>query len=159
MYSFRYGGRRAFGREISGIFTRKTVRRATYLNHAPPLREPADLAQHDILLSDDYQAKRQWQLQSAKEQISVNLQPVLCSNNNPTLAMSAVAAHGIALLPDVVGASYCQLGLLQALLPEWHAKSAPVYLVFPQRAAMPRKYRAFIDFIVPALQAILSAQP
>lgn len=127
-----------------------------YIKRAPQLRNPADLAAHDALISDERQISRQWQLTRAQEKITVNVKPVLCSNDNPTLAMSAVAGHGIALLPHFVGESYCRLGLLQPLLAEWREASVPLYLVFPHRAAMPRKYRAFIDFIQPALQARLS---
>lgn len=153
--SGKVGDERLVGK-LLGYSLDKLYAAPAYLNQAPPLREPADLAQHDILLSDDYQATRQWQLRNAQEHITVDLQTVLCSNNNPTLAMSAVAAHGIALLPEIVGDSYCRLGLLQALLPEWYEKPTPIYLVFPHRAAMPRKYRVFIDFIEPALRAHLA---
>ena len=148
------GDERLVGK-LLGYSLEKLYAAPAYLNQAPLLRGPSDLAQHDILLGDDYQATRQWQMRSLNEVITVDLQPILCSNNNPTLATSAVAGHGIALLPDLVGEHYCRLGLLQALLPEWHGQPTPVYLVFPHRAAMPRKYRAFIDFIQPALQASL----
>lgn len=151
----KVGDERLVGK-LLGYSLDKLYAAPAYLDKAPPLREPSDLARHDILLSDDYQATRQWQMRTSSERVTVDLQPVLCSNNNPTLAMSAVAGYGIALLPEFVGDSYCQLGLLQALLPEWYEKPTPVYLVFPHRAAMPRKYRALIDFIQPALQARLS---
>ena len=153
--SGKVGDERLVGR-LLGHSLDKLYAAPAYLNKAPPLRSPIDLAQHDILLSDDYQATRQWQLRNGHSSITVDLLPVLCSNNNPTLAMSAVAGYGIALLPEIVGDSYCRLGLLQALLPEWYEKPTPVYLVFAHRATMPRKYRAFIDFIQPPLQAHLA---
>lgn len=149
------GDERLVGK-LLGYSLNKLFAAPAYLNQAPPLRSPADLAEHDILLSDEDQAAQQWQLRRAQERVTINLRPVLCSNNNPTLAMSAVAAHGIALLPEIVGESYCRLGLLQALLPDWYDKPTPIYLVFPHRTAMPRKYRVFIDFIEPALRTQLA---
>ncbi len=153
--SGRVGDERLIGK-LLGYSREKLYAAPSYLNQSSPLRAPADLAQHDILISDDYQATRQWQMRNGIDSITVDLVPVLCSNNNPTLAMSAVAGHGIALLPEIVGESYRRLGLLQVLLPEWYEKSTPVYLIFPHRATMPRKYRVFIDFIQPALQAHLA---
>ena len=35
-----------------------------------------------------------------------------------------------------------------ALLPEWQQPRVPIYLLFPERRLMPRKLRAFIDFLV-----------
>ncbi|MBM5574226.1 LysR family transcriptional regulator [Deefgea sp. CFH1-16] len=150
------GDERLVGR-LAGHSLEKLYASPHYLQQAPQLHSPADLTHHDILINDEYQTTRQWQMQSAGAKFTVDLQPVLCSNNNPTLAMSAVAGHGIALLPDIVGESYCRLGLLQAVLPQWYEKPTPIYLVYPQRSAMPKKYRAFIDFILPELKARLSS--
>lgn len=149
------GDERLVGR-LLGYATNNLFAAPAYIKRAPPLCSPADLAAHDALISDERQISRQWRLTREQEQMTVTVKPVLCSNDNPTLAMSAVAGHGIALLPHFVGESYCQLGLLQPLLADWHEATVPLYLVFPHRATMPRKYRAFIDFIQPALQARLS---
>ena len=39
-------------------------------------------------------------------------------------------------------------GELVILLPEWQHPRVPIYLLFPERRLMPRKLRAFIDFMI-----------
>ena len=127
-----------------------------YLASAPPLTHPDQLLQHTTLINDDYQHSRAWRLLNGEQELTAPLQPILCSDTNPTLAVSAICGYGIALLPQFVGQTYCELGLLEPLLPEWHANPTPVYLVYPFRASVPRKYRVFIDFIVEALRERLA---
>ncbi|QLI80150.1 LysR family transcriptional regulator [Chitinibacter fontanus] len=129
-----------------------------YLASAPPLNHPEDLIHHATLINDDYQYSRQWLLMNGQEEYRAALKPVLCSDTNPTLAVSAINGYGVALLPQFVGETYCKLGLLEAILPQWHANPIPVFLVYPYRSSMPRKYRIFIDFIVEALRPRLAAQ-
>ncbi|WP_348944829.1 LysR family transcriptional regulator [Chitinibacter sp. FCG-7] len=151
----RVGDERLVAKEL-GFAQDRLYAAPGYLADAPPLHHPADLIHHATLINDDYQHSRQWHLFNNQDEVRAALQPVLCSDTNPTLAVSAINGHGIALLPQFVGETYCKLGLLQAVLSEWHANPTPVYLVYPYRSSIPRKYRVFIDFIVNALSQRLS---
>ncbi|WP_410497842.1 LysR substrate-binding domain-containing protein [Chitinibacter sp. S2-10] len=152
----RVGDERLVAKTL-GFAQDKLFASPAYLARAPRLDHPDDLIKHATLINDDYQDSRQWLLQCGNEEVRAALKPILCSDTNPTLAVSAINGHGIALLPQFVGETYCQLGLLQPVLSEWHANPIPVYLVYPYRSTIPRKYRVFIDFIVEALRARLAA--
>lgn len=130
---------------------------SAYLAQHPPVQEPADLQQHQVLINDDYQHNRLWQLYRGSEATAVPLRAQFCSDNNPTLAMAAIASHGICQLPHFVGERYRQLGLLQPVLPDWHGHFSPVFLVHPYRQPLPRKCRVFIDYMLPRLRAQLYA--
>ncbi|MBE9608348.1 LysR family transcriptional regulator [Chitinilyticum piscinae] len=139
----------------AGFSMERLYASVSYLAQHPPLTRPQDLAQHHVLINDDFQYNRLWTLYRGEEEITVPLTAQLCSDNNPTLAMAAIAGHGICQLPHFVGERYRQLGLLQPVLPDWHGHFSPIYLVHPFRQPLPRKYRVFIDELLPRLRAAL----
>ena len=55
---------------------------------------------------------------------------------------------GLASLPAMLCHDELANGTLVSLLPEWQQPRVPIYLLFPERRLMPRKLRAFIDFLV-----------
>ncbi|MFM5853585.1 LysR substrate-binding domain-containing protein, partial [Aeromonas veronii] len=69
--------------------------------------------------------------------------------NNITCAREAAKAGlGLASLPAMLCHDELANGTLVSLLPEWQQPRVPIYLLFPERRLMPRKLRAFIDFLV-----------
>ncbi|XZG70690.1 LysR family transcriptional regulator [Chitinibacteraceae bacterium HSL-7] len=147
----RIGDERLVAR-LLGYAQDKLFAAPSYLNSHPPLSHPDQLLAHDTLINDDYQHSRAWVLTGPSGFCTAPLNPVLCSDTNPTLAVAAIDGHGIALIPQFVGETYCRHGLLHAVLPLWFANRVPVYLVYPQRTNLPRKYREFIEFIEPAIR-------
>ncbi|WP_051304505.1 LysR family transcriptional regulator [Chitinilyticum litopenaei] len=128
-----------------------------YLARHPAIGSPAVLQQHRVLINDDFQHNPLWTLYRGGEAVAVPLDVRFCSDNNPALAMTAIAGHGVCQLPHFVGERYRQLGLLQAVLPDWHGHFSPIYLVHPYRRPLPRKSRLLIDFLLPRLRTQLYA--
>ncbi|QLG87943.1 LysR family transcriptional regulator [Chitinibacter bivalviorum] len=153
----RVGDERLVAKEL-GYAHDKLFAAPSYLAQAPALNHPSDLIHHASLINDDYQYTRQWHLVNGSEEVKAALNPLLCSDTNPTLAISAINGYGIALLPQFVGETYCKFGLLEPILSDWSANPTPVFLVYPFRSAMPRKHRVFIDFIVEALRERLTSK-
>ncbi|MGL5322151.1 MAG: LysR substrate-binding domain-containing protein, partial [Aeromonas veronii] len=58
------------------------------------------------------------------------------------------AGLGLASLPAMLCQDELASGELVILLPEWQQPRVPIYLLFPERQLMPRKLRAFIDFMI-----------
>ncbi|WP_373975175.1 LysR family transcriptional regulator [Chitinibacter sp. SCUT-21] len=151
----RVGDERLVAKDL-GFAHDKLFAAPSYLAGRPAINHPSDLLAHATLINDDYQHSRQWLMMNGQDEYRAALNPVLCSDTNPTLAVSAITGYGIALLPQFVGETYCKLGLLQPILPQWHANPTPIFLVYPYRANMPRKYRVFIDFVMEQLRPRLA---
>ncbi|MEC5205817.1 LysR family transcriptional activator of dmlA [Vogesella perlucida] len=69
-----------------------------------------------------------------------------------------VAGYGISVLPHYMAAPACRRGELQRVLPDWRGERWPVFLVYPYRQPMPRKYTVLIDFLLPRIAAALADQ-
>ena len=69
-----------------------------------------------------------------------------------------VAGYGISVLPHYMAAPACRRGELLRVLPDWRGERWPVFLVYPYRQPMPRKYTVLIDFLLPRIAAALADQ-
>lgn len=63
-----------------------------------------------------------------------------------------VAGLGIALKSQVDVAADLRDGVLDHILPEWHAGDTPIVALFPDRVTMPHKTRVFLDAMLAALR-------
>jgi LysR family transcriptional regulator AphB len=64
-----------------------------------------------------------------------------------------VAGLGIALLPEVLTASYLRDGYLVEVLPEHCVKGLDLYLVYLSRRQLPRAVSVFIEFAMTKMVA------
>ncbi|MBM2883029.1 LysR family transcriptional regulator [Chromobacterium amazonense] len=129
-----------------------------YLAKAPPLAEPEDLARHRILLDTSrpkLRATPEWLLEKDGVQKQIGIQPVFSSHQYAPLLSGAIAGSGIALLPSYVASEHLKSGRLVPVLPGWSHDCWPVFLVYPYRHPLPRKYEAFIQYVVPRMRALL----
>ena len=130
-----------------------------YLANAPRLTQPEDLG-HQRLLCNRYNPHGQeWQLAKDGEQRTIPLRPTLTCDQYASLVSAVTAAQGVALLPHYVAQQYLVNGQMQEVLPGWRAGSWPVYLVFPYRQPLPRKYDVLIQHVTPRLRAMLAGAP
>lgn len=130
-----------------------------YLAKAPPLNSPDDLCRHRILLNSHHVYGREWRLEKDGELKSITTRPMLVCDQYASLISGLIAGHGVALLPHYVASHYLDSGHLVRVLPGWQGGSWPVYLVFPYRQPLPKKYEAFIQHVTPRLRAVLEERP
>lgn len=79
--------------------------------------------------------------------------PVRFCANDPEAELDAVlAGMGIGLIDSINAAADLRAGRLRPLLPQHRSEHLGFYIYYPQRDAMPRRVRAFIDFMVQRLQ-------
>ncbi|OHX14083.1 LysR family transcriptional regulator [Chromobacterium sphagni] len=131
-----------------------------YLAKAPPLKTPEDLSHHRILLDTSRPKLRdapEWLLEKDGVQKQVRIQPVLSSHQYAPLLSGAIAGSGIALLPHYVAIEHLKSGRLTPVLPGWSHDCWPVFLVYPYRHPLPRKYEAFIQHVVPRMRSLLES--
>ncbi|MGR3464507.1 LysR family transcriptional regulator [Limimaricola sp.] len=118
-----------------------------YLDHAPPVAEPADLKAHRIL---QYGAARRpsWSfLRAGGRQDSVSLNAAFNSSDGSLLLTAAKRGLGIARLPSFLAAEDLRAGALLQVLPDYATPSVPISALYPATRYQPRRTRALIDFI------------
>jgi len=121
--------------------------------HGEP-RVPADLRAHECLRGYANETASTWLLTRDGTQERIVVEGRVTANNMGLLSDFVSLGMGIAPLP-VYAATQGRISRdhsLRRVLPEWSAAPMPLYAVFPSRI-MPAKTRAFMDFIVPRLEA------
>lgn len=135
------------GTRVGGDVRRVVVASPHYLAPRPPISEPADLADHDIIAFANF-GLDSWSFAPASGNIprSVQFAPRLTVNSVRAAMASAIAGRGLTRLYSYHVAEAVAAGRLRVVLADAEFPSLPVHLLTPKgRASMP-KVRAFIDF-------------
>lgn len=114
------------------------------------LNTPADLAQHRVLAYSLLSTGDAWTLSqksTPQERQTIDVRPVMRSNNGDTCTRAAVAGQGIVLQPDFMVQPFLNSGELIELLPDWQSEESGIYAVYPSRRHLPAKVRLMIDFL------------
>lgn len=123
-----------------------------YLNAAPRLRSPADLSVHDCLLFPYPGYRSLWRFRARNgETTVVPVHGAVTISNALALLSAARDGLGPVLLPDWLVGQDLQRGTLVDPFPKLEATATDfdtaAWLLYPSRAYVPRKVRAFIDFL------------
>ena len=125
-----------------------------YLARHPAIREPADLAKHQIISMTTF-GLDSWSFpprQGSAVPRTVQFAPRLVVNTVRAAIASVTEGHGVTRLFSYHIADEIRDGRLQLLLSKDEDKPLPVHLLVPQgRLAVP-KVRAFVDFATPRLK-------
>lgn len=73
--------------------------------------------------------------------------PLVCSNGD-VLLQAARAGHGVVLEPDFILHDAIRAGDLQQILTDFVWREIGVWAVWPSSRMLPRRVRAFVDFLV-----------
>lgn len=106
-----------------------------------------DLAQHDLLLGTDARSgpERQWRLYGGG---SVPVRGRLATNDLMVRRVGAVRGGGIAMLPHLAVVRDIEAGALEPVLPGVLGFEGAAWVVYPEKAFLQAKVRAFIDHMV-----------
>ncbi|GAB5994303.1 LysR family transcriptional regulator [Aeromonas enteropelogenes] len=119
-----------------------------YLARSPAIARPEDLLRHErVAVSSGFLASH-WCFEQDGREVLVDPPSRFRVNNITCAREAAKAGLGVASLPAMLCLEELECGELVSLLPEWQQPRVPIYLLFPERRLMPRKLRAFIDFMV-----------
>jgi DNA-binding transcriptional LysR family regulator len=125
-----------------------------YLARHPPIIDPQDVDLHPMLIPDPALERKVWTFQTVREdgsRESVSLRPKRGSigSPNPEVMIAAARGHcGIAGALSLNVFEDLRTGTLRRVLPGWSAESFRIYAAMPSRSHMPRRVRAFVDFLV-----------
>jgi DNA-binding transcriptional LysR family regulator len=143
----------------SGLIARKlldtrilTVAAPAYLASHPPLRAPADIAQHDAILFRDPQSGRPftWEFHRGGKTVEVPVDGRLVLDD-PSAALAACEA-GLGLFQSFeLGLQpWLSSGRLVTVLDDWTEERFPLHAYYASRRQLPGKVRALLDFIAPS---------
>jgi DNA-binding transcriptional LysR family regulator len=127
-----------------------------YLQGAPALLAPAQLAEHQTLDYGGELERNFWDLVGpAGETVRAELKARMVCHDFMVLRCAVLAGLGIARLPESVVREDLKTGKLARVLPQWNSPQGIVHVVFPSRRGMLPAVRAFIDFLAERLPGTL----
>jgi len=125
-----------------------------YLASHPHIKEPTDLAKHQIV-AFSHLGLDHWNFTPAKGSSiprTVKFTPRCIVNTVRAAAASAIAGSGLTRLYSYQVAKYVSDGRLQVVLADAEYPPMPVHLLTPQGRLSVPKVRAFVDFTAPRLR-------
>ncbi len=110
-------------------------------------KRPQDLKEH-VALHYAYAPVTTWTFKDRNDrEEKVKLPVKMVANNGDFLQEMALAGHGLAALPTFIAAENIRSGKLVTLLNDYQLPTLNAFLVYPQTRHLPRRVRAFIDFL------------
>ncbi|MBN2872565.1 MAG: LysR family transcriptional regulator [Halothiobacillaceae bacterium] len=126
-----------------------------YLQGAPALRHPDDLAEHDCVQFGSL-GREEWSLSDSTGRLRVPMDGRVVVNDFSVVREMILAGDGIGLLPTYDCRAEVESGRLVRVLPDWHARADLIHLVYPWQRFVPPKLRAFIDIAAEELKGWLA---
>jgi DNA-binding transcriptional LysR family regulator len=121
---------------------------AAYLREAGEPASPRELPQHRcIVLRESDETFGTWHLRSGSRTETVKVRGPLSTNDGDSALSWALAGHGILTRSEWDVAPYLRSGRLRQVLSDWALPPADIFLVFPTKANLSAKTRAFVDFM------------
>jgi DNA-binding transcriptional LysR family regulator len=119
-----------------------------YLDKHGPLRQLAELADHNCVRHVLYPYENEWRFIDSKGvPASVRVAGNLISNSGETLRTAALQGVGICLAAGFLIADDLGAGRLVRLLPEYRPVELSMTAVYPHRHHLSAKVRSFIDLL------------
>jgi len=114
-----------------------------YLKVTGEPSHPSELARHDCI---GFPKTGKWTLHRDAESIEVDVGGRFLVNSIGMFRRLATLDLGVVLLPEEIAAEDVAAGKLRRVLPQWQAKSTPVYALTETRL-LPAKTQRFIEFL------------
>jgi DNA-binding transcriptional LysR family regulator len=139
-----------------GETRRRIVASPAYLaEHGTP-RTAADLERHNCLGFTFRRAAAVWPLQSGGRLVDREVHGTMRANNGETVRHMALLGLGLARLGEFHARADLEAGRLVPVLDDAIADTEAVHALYLGRDRMPRRVRAFLDFMTPRLRAVLA---
>lgn len=125
-----------------------------YLARHPPISRPEDVDLHTMLVPDLALERKTWTFHSTREdgtRDSFAQRPRRGAIGSPNLEVMIAAARGHCGIAGALSLNVFEdlrMGTLQRVLPGWSAPGYRIYAAMPSRAHLPRRVRAFMDFLI-----------
>ena len=127
---------------------RLLVGSAAYLNGRPPVRRPQDLSKHNYIGFAGLSQGNRLNFMRNGVTCSVDVTGRYRVNSSLALRQCFCEGAGLGSAPAWLVQDLIDEGRLVRLLPKWSLPEQPVHLIYPSRRYMPRRTRAFLDFML-----------
>lgn len=127
-----------------------------YLQQAPKLETPADLAAHRCVQFTPM-GRDQWVLERDSTALRIALPRHTLANSIGLVKVMAEGGQGVALLPAFICQPQIERGLLSRVLPAWRGQTDVLHVVYPKQRFIPPKLRSFIDLAMTELKPLFGA--
>ncbi|MEI4483421.1 LysR substrate-binding domain-containing protein [Phyllobacterium sp. CCNWLW11] len=92
-------------------------------------------------------SRRTMETERAEQFVEVSVDPIMHSDNIAALHHAALDGRGIAILASFVANADLATGRLVPVMEGYQPISSTVSIIYPRAPIVPRKVRAFIDFM------------
>ena len=134
-----------------------------YLEVAPPIASPRDLAGHRCLTYWLGPDPPYWRFRQDGADLEVPVPSNFASNNGQVLLIAAREGHGIALLDDYTVAADIAAGRLVRILPQYRVTNTTfdegVFATYLETPRVPAKIRVILDHVIAELPRRLGRLP
>jgi len=115
-------------------------------------KTPNELQRHQcIVIRENDAAYGTWHLRHGTNQELVKVRGTVSTNDGEVAVSWALRGRGILMRSSWHIAEYLKTGQLIEVLPEWELPPADIHAVFPMKANLSAKVRAFVDHLVGSL--------
>jgi DNA-binding transcriptional LysR family regulator len=129
----------------------------SYLDRRGTPATPDDLAGHDCINYEGFQAPDVWTFARGQTDIAIPVRSRLVVSTVEAACDAARTGIGLTRTFSYHIASSIEAGTLTTVLDEYRSSSLPISFVYRAGRFLPLKLRAFLDFASPRLKARLSA--
>src|SRR5262249_29845982 len=119
-----------------------------YLAQRGAPQRPADLADHNCLISSRSQWGNDWPFPGADGEQSIAVKGNLHANSDNALRLAAVHGQGLAMAPSFLVKDEIKSGRLVPVLTEYLQAEYAINAIYPHRHHLSAKVRSFIDLLV-----------
>ena len=119
-----------------------------YLAAREPIKTPQDLSRQECLGYLHPELSKRWTLIGPEGTVTVPVSGRLMVDSGEALMAAALSGVGVLLQPFEIVEPYLSSGQLVTLLPEYHAPTLPMHILYAPDRRMTPKLRSFIDFAI-----------
>lgn len=119
-----------------------------YLAVREPIKTPQDLSRQECLGYLHPELSKRWTLIGPEGTVTVPVSGRLMVDSGEALMAAALSGVGVLLQPFEIVEPYLSSGQLVTLLPEYHAPTLPMHILYAPDRRMTPKLRSFIDFAI-----------
>jgi len=116
-----------------------------YLRRHGTPRHPRDMLGHRVGWYSGYPTRERLAFHGAKEQVAIEMKPVLLTNSVHLLREYAQEHAGIVCVPTLVASEAVMAGELKLVLPEWPLSSFWLSVFYPTTVRSALKLKLFLD--------------
>ena len=121
---------------------------AQYLNQAPALRQPKDLAKHRCIIDSNYKHGKHWLFQQNGQEIEIAVKSSIKVNSVRAVRELLIKGAGIGVCPLFAVDDDIKQGRLIRVLDTYQTDELGLYAVYSHRRHLSAKVRLFIDFMI-----------